>query len=151
MNILNLIKEIPIGTRLYSPICGECFLLDVEEKDNSIWVTHDHDSCTDYVFDEFGRSYGSNQGECLLFPSEELRDWKKFGEQKCQFKPFDKVVVSDGERTIWQIDLYASYKPGESQPYRGLHSTWKYCLPYNEETAKLIGETWKKEDIENTK
>ncbi len=151
MNILKFIKEIPIGAKLYSPICGECYLLDVDEKEKSIFVTHDHDSCVNYVFDEFGRSYGSIHGECLLFPSKELRDWKKFGEQNCQFKPFDKVVVSDGERTIWQIDLYAFYKPEESPRYHCLYSTWKYCLPYDEKTAKLIGEVWKKEDIENIK
>lgn len=54
-------------------------------------------------------------------------------------KPFDKVVVRCGEADKWSIDFF-SYKV--SNGYICTGDAWfGYCLPYNEETAKLIGTT----------
>ena len=54
-------------------------------------------------------------------------------------KPFDKVVVRCGEADKWSIDLF-SYKV--SNGYICTGDAWfGYCLPYNEETAKLVGTT----------
>lgn len=52
-------------------------------------------------------------------------------------KPFDKVVVRCGEADKWSIDFF-SYKV--SNGYICTGDAWfGYCLPYNEETVKLIG------------
>ena len=62
---------------------------------------------------------------------------------KVELKPFDKVVVRCGEADKWSIDFF-SYKV--SNGYICTGDAWfGYCLPYNEETAKLIGTTnnWK--------
>ena len=59
-------------------------------------------------------------------------------------KPFDKVVVRCGEADKWSIDFF-SYKV--SNGYICTGDAWVgYCLPYNEETAKLIGTTNNVED-----
>ena len=60
-----------------------------------------------------------------------------FTELESIFKPFDKVVVRD--EGTWHIDFFERYLPGEEFPYEGMHQTWQHCLPFNEETAKLIG------------
>ena len=58
---------------------------------------------------------------------------------KVELKPFDKVVVRCSEADRWSIDFF-SYKV--SNGYICTGDAWfKYCLPYNEETAKLIGTT----------
>lgn len=58
---------------------------------------------------------------------------------KYELKPFDKVVVRCSEADRWSIDFF-SYKV--SNGYICTGDAWfKYCLPYNEETAKLIGIT----------
>lgn len=58
---------------------------------------------------------------------------------KCKFKPFDKVVVRCGEADKWSIDFF-SYKV--SNGYICTGDAWfGYCLPYNEETAHLLGTT----------
>ena len=58
---------------------------------------------------------------------------------KVELKPFDKVVVRCGEADKWSIDFF-SYKV--SNGYICTGDAWfGYCLPYNEETAKLIGTT----------
>lgn len=58
---------------------------------------------------------------------------------KCEFKPFDKVVVRCGKADKWSIDFF-SYKV--SNGYICTGDAWfGYCLPYNEETAHLLGTT----------
>lgn len=58
---------------------------------------------------------------------------------KCEFKPFDKVVVRCSKANKWSIDFF-SYKV--SNGYICTGDAWfGYCLPYNEETAKLVGTT----------
>ena len=56
-----------------------------------------------------------------------------------ELKPFDKVVVRCSEADRWSIDFF-SYKV--SNGYICTGDAWfGYCLPYNEEPAKLVGTT----------
>jgi len=73
-NIAELLKDAPKGTKLYSPVCGECELLKVNNDDGFIEV-QDVDNETLEFFND-GRYY--REGECLLFPSKEVRDWGCF-------------------------------------------------------------------------
>ena len=58
---------------------------------------------------------------------------------KVKLKPFDKVIVRCSKADKWSIDFF-SYKV--SNGYICTGDAWfGYCLPYNEETAKLIGTT----------
>lgn len=52
-------------------------------------------------------------------------------------KPFDKVVVRCGEADKWSVDFF-SYKVSNGYICTG-NAWFGYCLPYNEETVKLIG------------
>ena len=58
---------------------------------------------------------------------------------KVELKPFDKVVVRCSEADRWSIDFF-SYKAPNGYICTG-DAWFGYCLPYNEETAKLIGTT----------
>ena len=63
---------------------------------------------------------------------------------KVKLKPFDKVVVRCSKADKWSIDFF-SYKV--SNGYICTGDAWfGYCLPYNEETAKLVGTTNNVED-----
>lgn len=59
---------------------------------------------------------------------------------KVEFKPFDKVVVRDKEDLVWFADLF-SHIDKEDNRFACVGNFWNVCLPYNEETAKLIGTT----------
>lgn len=63
---------------------------------------------------------------------------------KIEFKPFDKVVVRDTEYSTWCADLFSHID--EDYRYACVGTTWSFCIPYNEETAKLIGTTNNVED-----
>lgn len=58
---------------------------------------------------------------------------------KVGFKPFDKVVVRNTEESIWQADFFSHIDV--DYRYACVGATWSFCIPYNEETAKLIGTT----------
>lgn len=59
---------------------------------------------------------------------------------KVEFKPYDKVVVRDREDLVWFADLF-SHIDKENNRFACVGNFWNVCLPYNEETAKLIGTT----------
>lgn len=56
-----------------------------------------------------------------------------------ELKPFDKVVVRDTEYSTWCADLFSHIDV--DYRYACVGATWSFCIPYNEETAKLIGTT----------
>lgn len=72
INIAEILKVCPKGTKLYSPFCGECYLYCVE--DDVIRVS-DNGGNT-YSFYKDGKQRPN--GERLLFPSKENRDWSTF-------------------------------------------------------------------------
>lgn len=73
MNISELLKYCPKGTKLYSTVFGEVKFFEVY-PDNLIGVFIMNDCKR--VFRKDGTYY--EYGECVLFPSEDQRDWNKF-------------------------------------------------------------------------
>ena len=135
--IAEILKNAPKGTKLYCPVFGECTLKQVDKNGD---VRVDVDDVT-YVFTETGRFFRTYEdGECLLFPSKDNRSWEDF-EYRQQFKPFDKVVVRDGPGETWKVDFFCYYNDKTLRTVCTGGVTWKYCLPYNEMTARLIGTT----------
>ena len=55
------------------------------------------------------------------------------------FKPFDRVLVRDSDDQPWCINFYT--KLNSSEHHVCLYGVWRQCIPYNEETANLIGTT----------
>ena len=83
-------------------------------------------------------------GECLLFPSKDQRDWSKFerfwDKPKVEkfdlntLQPFDKVLIKDNG--VWTADFF-SYIAGQWVNCVGGVGT--KCIPYNAETEHLVG------------
>lgn len=78
MNIANILKYCPEGTKLYSTVLGEVTLAQICENKNEDYPIHIavNEACYETLTKE-GRLY-KNKGECVLFPSEKQRDWNKF-------------------------------------------------------------------------
>ena len=69
---------------------------------------------------------------------------------KVELKPFDKVLCRNSKDDTWEADLFARLTRKEidytqSGKYLCVGDFWMYCIPYNEETAHLLGTTdeWK--------
>lgn len=64
--------------------------------------------------------------------------------KKCEFKPFDKVLVRDCNHK-WKAGFFSHYSEGLNYPFICVGGGYGQCIPYNEETAHLLGTTdeWK--------
>lgn len=94
-NLWDKLRNAPRGFKLYTPICGEVELLSADYR---IIYTR---GCNGerLSFDEYGRYI--NSGECLLFPSKEVRDWNNF-HPYFEWKKGDVLKrTNDGVTTIF--------------------------------------------------
>lgn len=60
-----------------------------------------------------------------------------------KFKPFDKVLGRECETDKWRADLFSHMN--EEGDFICIGYIWEQCIPYNEETAHLLGTTEKYE------
>lgn len=152
LNLVEILKDCPKGTKLYTPISGEVYL-------NRVYCNNDYYpidvSCDisgngiELSFAKDGRYYTEcEDGECILFPSRDQRDWSKFKPKEKKFdpktlQPFDKVLVKDRYSQCWRCNLF-SHTETEYPMFRVntiLVGHFYYCIPYNEDTRHLVGTT----------
>ena len=142
INLVEILKHCPLGTKLYTPLIGDCVLLSVIESEISqyvIGVGHSTEADTPgRWFTRDGKYIECEGAECLLFPSKENRDWSTFKAPKKEyvFKPFDKVLVRDNEDAIWCADFYSHINKDNEHVMIG--AICKYCIPY-EGNQHLVG------------
>ena len=227
IKIAEILKDCPEGMKLYSPLFGEVTLGKSGSDNISVFSKNDDGDIIFNTFTENGLFYsGYSQSQCLLFPSSEMRDWRKFfkrgdvvikngggmaavfdgwandtytefnttinlycdgntgeeevcdtllfrkatGEERkqfiekaerafngkynpdtlrvepvkleCPFKLFDTALVRDASYRNWRLGLFSNYEKDNTFPYVCVGGTiFKYCIPYNEHTAHLLGTT----------
>lgn len=144
LNLVEILKDCPKGTKLYLTTYGNVTLnaimkgsyypICVEHKGvGNLWLLSDGRICKE-----------DDNGECLLFPSKDQRDWSKFKPKKERFdpntlKPFDRVLVRDYPNDKWVCSVFSHIEPEDSFHYACiLELNCKYCIPYNEDTKHLI-------------
>ena len=95
------------------------------------------------------------EGECLLFPSKDQRDWSKFERfwdkpkteeptvetfDENTLQPFDKVLVRDFMSDNWMADFFEKIEEHDiDYNVTCVTCKWAQCIPYNEETKHLLG------------
>ena len=133
LNLVEILKDCPKGTKLYSPLFGEVEFQNV--TDGIIFpITVSKDGDT-YNFTLEGRTFIKREGKCLLFPSKYEQDWSKFKVKNNKFdpntlKPFDKVLVRDSDSENWMIQLFSYIIEDEvGYPYLCINNPYKYCIP----------------------
>ena len=145
INIAELLKDCPKGMELYSPLCGECRVLNIYDGLGFDVICGDN---TIYNFSYDGRY--NIMGECCIFPSKENRDWSKF---QRPFKDGDIVFYSNtiaifnewGDETLFRTYcvLYTTvsnpmYQFEISIPLFGKGIRKEVRLATEEEKAKLF-------------
>ena len=124
IDIYEILKNEEYGTELYTPKCGRVWhsgMANNKDSAKAIW-TEDEDG-REHFFDKNGKIY--KEGEILLFPSKEMRDWSKF------FKKGDVLVSKDREVHI----IFEKFEDDAFTKFRGKHYLWKEC--YNEEVFQM--------------
>lgn len=109
INIVEILKHKPLGTKLYSSACGKCRLVGVDDKSFKISFCNSKFGFMnggEGYLDKNGKLY--DDGECVVFPSKEMRDWGKFS-----WKKGDVLVNKDGDVHIiferFVDDTYCSF------------------------------------------
>lgn len=146
LNLCKKLAECPEGTKLWSPLFGECEFVRISRKYDRIVV--DSPVLTGVsLFDEHGHYFDTSE-ECMLFPSRENRDWDSWECPKPKeerfdpktLQPFDKVLVRDETgNNNWNASLFIRIEPGWDYTVLTISSAWKWCVPYNEDTKHLLG------------
>lgn len=149
INLTKILKNCPEEFELYTPLYGKVFFLKVNEKNSSSIVVRAASIGT-ILFTKEGHYFETaTDGECLLLPSKEMRDWSKFTAswlKKERFdpntlQPFDRVLVRDNKDLTWKINIYSHKYYNPNHPYQCITSVYRYCIPYNDDTKHLIGTT----------
>ena len=145
LNLVEILKDCPEGTKLYSPVFGDVELDKIDiYSDHPIRVLFNNG---DDSFTEDGRLFFNFDGECVLFPSKDNRDWSKFKPKKHKFdpktfQPFDKVLVKKGNKSynVWFPD-FISLPPNDVDEKILCMTTDDVvmAIPYNEDTKHLAG------------
>lgn len=103
INVAEILKDKPVNTKLYSPLYGDVYLSHIGVR-NDINVLH-HSTINDFLYD--GRYAAFKESEILLFPSKEMRDWRKF------WKKGDVLVNKDNNSHIifdkFNDDTYTTF------------------------------------------
>lgn len=145
INIVEILKDKPQGIKLYSSACGKCKLEEVDDKSFKISFYNSKFGFMnggEGYLDKNGKLY--DDGECVVFPSKEMRDWEKFS-----WKKGDILVSKDNVHIIFEKfedDTYTRFK--------GKHYLWKEfnVEDYNKEETKMLTSVFEKaaDDVAQT-
>ena len=151
LNLGEILKDCPKGTKLYSPIFGEvefnCIYKDISERgtiecesEDGVWYFNIDGTIT----------IGNVKSQIItLYPSKDQQDWSKFKikSNKPKFdpktlQPFDKVLVKRGDKSyhVWFPD-FISLPPNDIDETALCMTTDDVVMviPYNDETKHLAG------------
>ena len=146
IDLTKILKYCPRGTKLYSLVNGEVSFLCINNEFSFHPIEVLLNDGTRKCYSADGKYNKTYNGECILFPSKEHRDWSKFTApwyKREKFdpktlKPFDKVIVRNGEE--WQCDFFSHMSGGEIFNKRCIGFGDKtIVIPYNNETKHLVG------------
>ena len=106
INIVEILKDKPANTKLYSPLFSEVFFSHVSGG----YIAVEHHGGTSRFLSS-GRFYDYDGSEPLLFPSKEMRDWNKFAWQK------GDILVNENNAHI----IFEKFTDDTYTTFRGRH------------------------------
>lgn len=138
INIAEILKSKPLLLKFYSTTFGRITFNGVH-KGKVYFFSEDTNA---HSVKPNGKMYDG--GECIIFPSKEMRDWEKFS-----WKKGDVLVSKDNVHIIFEKfedDTYTRFK--------GKHYLWKECNveDYNKEETKMLTSVFEKatDDVAQT-
>lgn len=152
VNVAEILKQVPKGTKLWSNIYGDVELNCIENLGYIYPINVlDYLKCQ-RVFTKYGCFCEMNQNEeCVLWPSKDHRSWddeaykilgiEKKPEAPFGLKPFDKVLVRDSGYEQWTAGLFSHMSCPDTFSFVVGNYIRNYCIPYNDETKHLLGTT----------
>ena len=138
LNLVEILKDCPRGTKLYSCLHGEVEFCGINGSDTAhpIMVTTQLKDSQTFTSD--GRYFFDFDGECMLFPSKDNRDWSTFVAPKKKverfdpytLKSFDQILVRDADFEWSWTPRILSYIDSDGIFVDTSGLAWKYAIPY---------------------
>ena len=149
IDLTKILKNCPKGWEFYSPFMGDVKFYEVDQKVNTVVVILKSGGLCDFNEDGTIELEGITSDEIMLYPSRDQRDWSKFTApwyKKGKFDPntlktFDRVLTRHFDDERWEINFYSYTNPNWLWPYTCMDKSYKYCIPYNDDTKHLVGTT----------
>lgn len=140
IDIYEILKNEEYGTELYTPICGKVWHSGMaNDKDIAKAIWTEDEAGREHFFDKNGKIY--KEGEILLFPSKEMRDWFKL------FKKGDVLVHRNANIHV----IFEGFKDNRYTRFKGKHYLWKECFEdYSKEVSEMITFTFRKASDDET-
>lgn len=134
IDIYEILKNEEYGTELYTPKCGRVWHSGMaNDKDSAKAIWTEDEAGREHFFDKNGKIY--KEGEILLFPSKEMRDWSKF------FKKGDVLVHRDCDIHV----IFEGFKDNRYTRFKSKHYLWKECFEdYSKEQSEMVTFTFRK-------
>lgn len=145
LNLVEILKDCPKGTKLYSPIYGDVELVNVLQNEGAKYpIEIKLNNNLIETFTNGGRLVVDYNGECVLFPSKDQRDWSKFNPKKPKFdpktlQPFDRVLVKCLNNSEWLCNIFSHIEPHSNFCFCANDTAYKIYIPYNDDTKHLVG------------
>lgn len=133
LNLAEILKDCPKGTKLWSPLCGDCELFMIAHGEDFPVVVYVPAINRGIRFTEDGK-YFKNGGVCVLFPSRKQWDWSKF---QRPFKDGDVIYVRTRrnkwvsifkEETEYQIFSYTDLNLDNNNFFSANKEAMSLCL-----------------------
>ena len=153
IDLTKILEGCPEGTEFYSILHDKVFFRGIN-FDNDYPVTFSSPIMVWSIgLTKEGRAL-MDVGECIVFPSEDQRDWSKFERfwdkpkkadkfDPTTLKPFQEVLVrkihSRYNISPWSCEFFSYINPNTPHLVNGIYSRYEICIPYNEETKHLRG------------
>ena len=152
IDLTKILDGCPKGTEFYHTVYGRAWLVCIDLCcERPIRLSLHNDSFVNTTLTEKGTFSTDYDGECLLFPSKDQRDWSKFerfwDKPKVEkfdvntLQPFDKVLVRYAKNPRWECGLFSSRDLNNDFQFKCVGCMYEMCIPYNEETKHLVGTT----------
>lgn len=157
IDLMEILDGCPCGTEFYHLMFGKVYFMGIDMHYISYPIRIRVVNATSYDVagvTSAGLSNKNYNGECLLVPSKDQRDWSKFRRfwnktkiEKFDMKtlhPFDKVLVRIGtnyDSGEWHIDFFEYFDEKNKMTFNLSSFPNNWVIPYNDETKHLVNTT----------
>ena len=126
---MDLTKILKVGDNVYCTLFGNVKVTKVSSTIIIESKFHKLELLSDGVYNK--------NGECIIFPSKENRDWSTWkSKEECPFKTFDKVLVRNTSNRYWYAEFFSNK---DDNIFYCIGGNYTQCIPYNKETEHLVG------------
>lgn len=145
LNLCEILKDCPMGTKFYTTIHGKVRFKGIRAS-SSLPIMIETESGYEISLTKKGKYTDKYDGECIIFPSKDQRDWSKWVCPKPDL-PIDTPVMVQNTGTDWRFRYYAGNKNCWDNTHKSTDGVgfvaWRHIIPFDKFNPNNIEESLK--------